>query len=170
MWTRNLLFLALSATGLLALGASLSPQYKPIEVKKLDASVAGAQGLSADLASVVERIDASFRHDWQSRGLRPAPQADQLTIARRLSLALAGTIPSLEELRRLEATPENARVNAWVATLLADPRDHDYYAERLARAYVGVRSGFIVYRRADSHPGWPNRFVTSGPTTPWCAS
>ena len=68
MWTRNLLFLALSATGLLALGASLSPQYKPIEIKKLDASAAGAHGLSADLASVVERIDASFRYDWQAAG------------------------------------------------------------------------------------------------------
>ena len=148
MWTRNLLFLALSATGLLALGASLSPQYKPIEVKKLDAATAGSHGLSADLATVVERIDASFRQDWQSRGLRPAPRADQLTIARRLSLALAGTIPSLEEIRRLEATPEDARLNAWVSTLLADPRHHSYFAERLARAYVGVQTGKIfLYRR-----------------------
>ncbi len=138
---------ALSATGLLALGASLSPQYKPMEVKKLDAAASGPQGLSADLERVVERIDASFRQDWKARGLRPTPRADQLTIARRLSLALAGTIPSLEEIRRFEATPEDARLNAWVSTLLADPRHHDYFAERLARAYVGVRNGFIVYRR-----------------------
>jgi hypothetical protein len=38
-------------------------------------------------------------------------------------------------------------LHAWEATLLADPRHHDYFAERLARAYVGVRNGFIVYRR-----------------------
>ena len=42
----------------------LSPQYKPIEVKKLDASA--ASGSQAEMAPVIERIDASFRQDWQA--------------------------------------------------------------------------------------------------------
>ena len=111
MWMRNLLFVSLSLVGLLALGAGLSPQYKPIEVKKLDAST--TSGSQAEATSVVDRIDASFRQDWQARGLRPAPRADELTIARRLSLALAGTIPSLEDIRRLEATPMQVAL-AWL--------------------------------------------------------
>src|SRR5262249_32808791 len=70
------------------------------------------------------------------------------TIARRMSLALAGTIPSLEEIRTLEAVPEAQRIEWWTSHLLEDRRFCDYFAERLARVYVGTENGpFLVFRR-----------------------
>ncbi|MFT5130087.1 MAG: hypothetical protein ACI8W8_003716 [Rhodothermales bacterium] len=98
-------------------------------------------------------IDGEFAESWQSAGLEPAELADDLTLIRRLSLALTGTIPSFEEIRAFEAQPEGERIHWWLSYLFEDRRYSDYFAERLARAYVGVDNGpFLVYRR--------RRFVT----------
>ena len=67
---------------------------------------------------------------------------------RRLSLALTGSIPSLEEIRTFEARPVDGRLDWWLEILLQDRRSADYLAERLARAFVGTEGGpFLVYRR-----------------------
>jgi hypothetical protein len=64
-----------------------------------------------------------------------------------------GTVPSLEEIRQFEALPPEQRMPWWIDHVLADGRYHDYFAERLARSYVGTEDGpFILYRR--------RRFVT----------
>jgi hypothetical protein len=74
--------------------------------------------------------------------------ADDLTLARRLSLALVGTIPSLEEIRALEQQPTGERIASWTHTLLTDRRSAEYLAERIARSVVGVEEGpFLRYRR-----------------------
>lgn len=96
----------------------------------------------------LDAIDQEFRAAWSEAEMEAAPVADSLTLARRLSLALTGTIPSLEEIRALEALPEADRIDAWTEYLLRDPRHADYFAERLARSLVGVEDGpFLVYRR-----------------------
>lgn len=95
----------------------------------------------------LQQLNAQFQQAWAASGLMPAPRADDLTIARRLSLALVGTIPSLEEIRALEAWPEGERLARWVDRLLADGRFADYWSERLARAYVGSEQGDIVLFR-----------------------
>ena len=67
---------------------------------------------------------------------------------RRLSLALTGTIPSLEEIRRFEARPAEVGSRRWLDDLLRDRRSADYLAERFARALVGTEDGpFIQFRR-----------------------
>lgn len=84
----------------------------------------------------------------------PAAPVDELTVLRRLSLALHGTIPSLEELRRFEADERPDRLERWTAAMLADPRFDDYFAERLARSFVGVEQGqFLIFRR-DRFTSW----------------
>jgi hypothetical protein len=71
-----------------------------------------------------------------------------MTVARRLSLALCGTIPSLEEIRNLQKLPPEKQIDSHLDHLLADRRFADYFAERLARAFVGTEDGpFLVYRR-----------------------
>jgi hypothetical protein len=71
-----------------------------------------------------------------------------LAVVRRLSLALTGTLPSLEELRGLEAVPDGHKAAVWAEALLRDRRSADYLAERFARAFVGTEGGpFIVFRR-----------------------
>jgi hypothetical protein len=164
MWMRNLLFLLLCATGLVLVAQNLlsrdrvqtprafrggGPPLSADSSSSLDKPAAPA----SDLPAVVARLNDEFRRDWQAKGLSPAPRADDLTIARRLSLALAGTILSLEEIRALEEVPPRDRLAWWLAHLLEDRRYADYVAERLARAYVGTEDGpFLVYRR--------RRFVT----------
>jgi hypothetical protein len=108
---------------------------------------------AAPRPDVVDRVDAAFRQLWLEAGLTAAPRASELTRARRLSLALTGTIPSLEEIRRLERVDPSRLVDVHLDHLLSDRRSADYLAERLARAFVGTEGGpFIVYRR--------RRFVT----------
>lgn len=144
MWKRNLLFAVVAVAGLLALAGSLAPTRRP---QPRDFQPWRAEGDPAFQATLA-RLDESFRAAWQRAGIKPAPRADDLTVIRRLSLALAGTIPSLEELRQLESQPAQQRVQWWLAGIFADERHHDYLAERLARVYVGTKGGpFVLYRR-----------------------
>lgn len=147
MW-RNLLFAGFCLAALAAFGASLAPLEQPAARSQV-----ARRQLDAPARLTVAKVNAAFRRRWLEAGVEPAPPADDLTVARRLSLALMGTIPSLEELRLLEAHRAEDRLAWWLAGTLADPRSSDYLAERLARAYVGTGDGpFLIYRR--------RRFVT----------
>lgn len=144
MWAKNLLFFGVCVGGFAALGSMLLNAHSPEgprPVSKLPANDAGMQ-------ATVDAIDADFRRQWADAGLVPAQRADDLAIARRLALSLAGTIPSLEEIRALEARPPQDRIEWYAQMLLADRRSADYLAERLARAVVGVENGpFLLFRR-----------------------
>ncbi|HSH96523.1 MAG TPA: DUF1549 domain-containing protein [Roseimicrobium sp.] len=103
---------------------------------------------SVEFRGVVSRVDSTFAGGWKTAGLQPAPQAPPLTLARRLSLGLTGTIPSLPEIRSLEQQSSDQVVQWWLSRLFEDRRYSDYVAERLARVYVGVENGpFLIYRR-----------------------
>ena len=140
MWARNLLFIGLVAAGLAALtGALFDAQPNRVMTH---------QPAATHDTSMLEKVNAAFRQQWAEQGLEPAPRAPDLAIARRLSLALTGTIPSFQEVRMFEALPAEQRVPAQLAYLLQDRRYADYWAERLARAFVGTEDGpFIVFRR-----------------------
>lgn len=101
------------------------------------------------LADEIAAVNASFALAQTTAGVAPVAESDALTLARRLSLALTGAPPSLEEIRRLESLPAGADpVQAWLDHLFADRRYADYLAERFGRAFVGVETGpFLVYRR-----------------------
>ena len=123
-----------------------------LQERKL-ASRPNVSPLSAELLSVSQAVDVEFQQHWQSAKLKVADKADNLLVARRLSLALTGTVPSLEEIRAFEQVASEDQIEWWLARLLNDRRCSDYLAERFARAFVGTDGGeFIVYRR--------RRFVT----------
>lgn len=148
MWKRNLLFIGLLSFGTLSL-ASLFPSVRPAQASRRKAEVLPTL---AD-PGVVSRLDKTFDAEWSSAGVSPARRASELALMRRLSLALMGTIPSLEEIRGFEAEPEGKRVERWLEHILTERRFTDYFAERFARAFVGTEGGpFIVFRR--------RRFVT----------
>ncbi len=141
MWARNLLFLAICVAAAAALPLSLlsGGSGTPRPLLLYDAT---------SIQPTVARIDAAFRASWLGAGLEPAQPASELAIARRISLGLTGTIPSLEEIRQLESWPAGERVGRWLGATLADRRSADFVAERLARAYVGTDDGpFLLYRR-----------------------
>ncbi len=105
--------------------------------------------VAGDLLPVAQRVDQLVLAQLRAAHVEPAGQTDDLVVLRRLSLALLGTIPSLEEIRRFEADTRPDRLSIWTNAFLSDARYHDYFAERLARAYVGVGGTdlFIQYRR-----------------------
>ncbi len=140
MGVRDLVFVGVivGGAGLLAVGVLRPPSRPAPEPGAATAVPIGARA----------KVDAELRKAWAEKGLEPAPRADELAMMRRLSLALTGAIPSLEEVRRFEAMPEGGRVDAWVDELLKDRRTADYLAERLARAFVGTEDGpFLQFRR-----------------------
>jgi hypothetical protein len=93
-------------------------------------------------------LDAAFELEWQRLNLTPTARADYLTLMRRISLALTGSIPSLQEIRDMEAAKPHDGAAWWTQRLLNDRRSSDYLAERLVRVYVGIENGpFLVYRR-----------------------
>lgn len=166
MWARNLLFAAVCLAGLGVLAGNILLQdriatprgfqprrFIPTTNVSAQTSAEPAQAAKNDWQPALDRLNAAFAAKWNSEGLEPTPKADSLTIARRLSLGLTGTIPSLEEVRELERISEEHRLEWWTSRLLEDQRFGDYVGERLARAYVGTDDGqFILYRR--------RRFVT----------
>lgn len=144
MWARNLVFIGLIIGGIAVLRASLFPLSAALKPASKAAAV--SQPIVSD--SAVDKLNATFRDSWVEQKLQAAAPAPEWAVIRRLSLALTGTIPSLEEIRQLEALPEEQRVSWWLDHLLKDRRFADYFAERLARTYVGTEDGpFIVFRR-----------------------
>lgn len=148
MWIRNLLFIGVVLGASAALRASLLPSSS---VSKADGRTeTHVEDAPRDILAAVDR---HFTGNWAEEGVKPSEKAQELQVVRRLSLALTGSIPSLEQIRRYEARPANTRFAEWLEGTLRDRRYSDYFAERLARAFVGTEDGpFIRFRR--------RRFVT----------
>jgi hypothetical protein len=160
MWKRNLLFLGLLLGAAATLWASLLPPRFASPTPTPDPRASGAvrAAKAPDLAdsAIVAQVNEVFRGEWSRQGLTAARRAPELTVYRRLALALTGTVPSLEEIREFEARPqeegkgegEGSRLARQLDELLGDRRFADYFAERLARAFVGTEAGpFLLYRR-----------------------
>ncbi len=107
-----------------------------------------------DLPGSVSAVDGFLETQWQTEGVAPAAQADDLQVLRRLALSLMGTVPSLEEVRQFEADEAPDRLERWTHRYLQDDRFADYFAERLARSYVGVEGGAFVIFRRDRFVSW----------------
>ena len=142
MWARNLLLLGVVAVATWAFVASVFPFAEPHQRQtRLISNVASVR-------TAAGRVDAAFEKSWLEANVAPAEPASDLAVARRLSLALTGTIPSLEEIRHLESLAPAERLDSWLAELLSDRRYADFVAERWARAFVGVEDGpFLLFRR-----------------------
>ncbi len=144
VWAKNLLFstLCFGAVGLLA--------YYLLAADRISAplSFRPVGPLQSDIEFVAGEVDLAFAEQWKAAGIEPAARADTLIVARRLALGLAGTIPSLEEIREIEKHPLAEQVHWWVSRLLEDRRTSNHLAERFARSLVGVEDGpFLIFRR-----------------------
>ncbi len=104
--------------------------------------------------AAVKRLNEQFQQQWQSEKVDVVNTVDDLAVFRRLSLAMFGTVPSLEDIRAFEADQQPSKIDRWVVTMLKDSRFNDYFAERLARSLVGVEDGpFVIFRR-DRMTAW----------------
>ncbi len=146
MWARNLVFAGICAVGCVVLAMPLASGVRREQRPLAEFDTAAVQAVAA-------RVDETFQQSWSAVGIVPAEAADELTVARRISLGLSGTVPSLEEIRQFEKWPQGERTVRWLRATLADRRSADFIAERLARAFVGTDDGpFLLFRR--------RRFVT----------
>ncbi|MCE9562943.1 MAG: DUF1549 and DUF1553 domain-containing protein [Planctomycetes bacterium] len=144
MLARNLLFIVVVLVAVGGLRASLFPQNTQTRKIHLDPGTTKED----DFQAVVRKVNEEFRKDWDANGLTPAPRASDLAVARRMSLALTGSVPSLEEIRQFEQHDKGERLDGWANHLLRDRRYSDYFADRLARAYVGTEDGpLLIYRK-----------------------
>ncbi|EDM77411.1 hypothetical protein PPSIR1_37889 [Plesiocystis pacifica SIR-1] len=170
-WVKDALFVGLCVVGLagLVVGFAL-PSDAGARGQDTRARLGAAPSQRGELAAVAAEVDAALAADHRALGLEPSVRAPTLLVARRLSLALTGTIPSLEEVRALELLRDDEGLDEgevlarWTRYLLTDRRHAEYFAERFARAFVGVEQGpLIAYRRrrfvawlADTlADGWP---------------
>src|SRR5262245_30430392 len=136
-WVRTTV-LALALVGFSLLVSGLLPRRAPSPVP------AAAHPCLTDPSfhATVAAVNAEFRDQWQQSGLRPAGPAAAETLRRRVSLALAGTIPSFEEHQQwVDRGDPAVRSQLWVDYVLNDRRSSDYLAERFARAFVGTEAG-----------------------------
>ena len=143
MWFRHLI-MSCSAVACLAL---VSYQWSGHGLV-LEETNGRALEIAHGCSDVICRLDTALERDWVENELVATHRADSLQIGRRLCLSLAGTIPSLEEIRAMERVPTDQHVAWWLDRLLWDRRSTDYLAERFARMFVGNEEGpFIVFRR-----------------------
>jgi len=141
---KNAVFLGVIVVGIAVLWAML-PTNATLATPSSFRPNSDAQ---STIKQVAAEVDAAFDRDWQKQNITPVSLTDDLNVVRRLSLALNGTIPSVQEIRSLEEIESDQRVHFCVSRLLEDDRTHDYLAERFARAIVGVDQGpFLLYRR-----------------------
>lgn len=147
MKTRILPLLVVAAVFVLCLWA-VQPSVS------LNATPVRAVHIDGELPTVVAEIDGYFEKLWEQQQLTPAQPADEFLLLRRLALSLMGTVPSLEEIRQFEGDDQPDRIERWTQRYVNDPRFADYFAERLARCFVGVDGGqFVVFRR-DRFVSW----------------
>ncbi len=146
-WVKDLLFVGLCLAGLTTLVMAM---VRPASSRAEPLAPSSRRGETEreTIGAIAREVDQALELEQHDAGVAPVPVADALVVARRLSLALTGTIPSLEEIRALEEQPAEHAIAHWVDHLLTDRRHAEYFAERLARPLVGVEQGsLLLYRR-----------------------
>jgi hypothetical protein len=142
---QSLLMVLMVVTAISVAAASLT-SYPTVERRPRQQSP--HQVIDREFSATLTAIDEQIADMAATVGLETAPPADNLTVARRLSLALVGSGLSLEEIRALELLPKAEQLQWWTEYLLADSRWSDYFAERFTRAFVGTNDGpFLLFRR-----------------------
>jgi hypothetical protein len=117
----------------------------------------------ADAPKIAARIDEVFARHWQTNGITPAAPADDLTFLRRVTLDLAGRIPTREEAAAFAQDRSPGRRAAVIRRLMQGPE----YALNMGRvlddAIQGKYAGdadFIEYLRSAvaGHRPWDAMF------------
>ncbi len=111
MWMRNLVFVVTVMIGAGTLGWMLFPAAVPPPGKGFDPNTIH----DPEFVGVVGEIDALFAQTWEKGGVKPAPGAPELAVVRRMSLALTGSVPSVQEIPAATASPPGS-ATSWRRT------------------------------------------------------
>ncbi len=115
-----------------------------------------------DTQAAAHRIDALLQSTWDEASVDPAEPADDLQVLRRLSLALVGTAPSLEEIRRFEEDTSPDRLGQWTTRYIADSRFIEYFAARLGDAFVDPMSEELKPHQRERFTRWLGNSLQQG--------
>jgi len=91
-----------------------------------------------DLAEPLGKLNEVFARQWQDNGIESAAAADDLTGLRRISLALVGSVPSIEEIREFENDSSGNRLQRWTSRFIADRRFIEYFGVNLSEAFIDL--------------------------------
>ncbi|WP_437187573.1 PSD1 and planctomycete cytochrome C domain-containing protein [Planctomicrobium sp. SH668] len=108
---------------------SLRPLVRPTVPE-----VTGLQTLGGTLAAQNNPIDAFIQQGLQQRGLKPSPQADRRTLARRVYADVIGLPATPEEIQKFVDDPDPKAYEKLVDRLLAMPQ----YGEKWGRHWLDV--------------------------------
>jgi hypothetical protein len=150
--------LMLAATvSVLGIGLGMLRGRSRIRPEQISIATFQAPGLRATNNKINQELS-----DWAERAqVESSAKADNLLIARRISLALIGCGMSLEEIRAFESVPEDQQIYWWAEYLLQDPRWANYFAERFSRAMVGTDDGpFLLFRRGRFNAWLSEQFLS----------
>lgn len=115
-------------------------------------------------------VDAVLAAHWKTNGIKPADRADDLALIRRLTLDLAGRLPTLAELDAFSADKKADRYDRLVQRLIESDEFSLHFA-RVVDGWIQQRNAgdeaFVAWlRRAlDERRGWDDVFraVLLGP-------
>lgn len=117
-WPRDLLLAGICLAGVGYVVAAALPD-RGERFPEIESAAPGSESAAiAAAAAAVDRQLARGHDAWWVVSWEPTPRATDLAIARRLSLALVGVTPSLEEIRRFESWPAERRMELWLALSL----------------------------------------------------
>lgn len=93
-------------------------------------------------------IDHFIAAEQQKRGLHPAPEADRVTLVRRLSFDLLGLPPTIEQVERFVNDTRSDAYEKLIDTMLASP----HFGERMAMWWLDlVRYADTAGYHSDNH-------------------
>lgn len=131
-------------------------------IEKREVAELAALRSAPDFQQTLATVNQQLAEMAATAGVETAERAGNLTIARRLSLALVGNGMSLEELRAFESKSTQEQLTWWTDYLLTDRRWADNFAERFSRALVGTDNGpFVLFRRRKLN-AWLSEQLSSG--------
>ncbi len=109
-----------------------------------------------------DRVDAWLQASWDEALVEPASAADELQVLRRLSLALVGVAPSLEEIREFEQDLSEERLQGWVARYISDSRFVESFAARLGDAFVDPAADELKPHQRERFTRWIGESLQRG--------
>jgi hypothetical protein len=121
-----------------------------------------AAWIQHELPTAVRAVDRIFESQWREAGIPPADEADDLQVLRRLTLALVGTIPSLEEIREFTTDAPSNRLNRWTARLINDWRFVEFFGDRMATALVNDADTEFRDHERQQFVEWLGREIQQG--------
>lgn len=115
-----------------------------------------------NVSTAANRVDAVLQAAWDAESIKPADAADELQVFRRLTLALVGAVPSIEEIRQFEADSSPHRLQQWTSRLIADSRFVDYFGARLGEAFVDSAEENLKPHQRERYSHWMGTSLQQG--------